>query len=173
MKPIPNYPRYFADELGQIYSVNHCSRYGYSNGKMKKLRHKILKDGRHMVILHVQKKLVYRYVHQLVLEVFVGPRPKGMLACHGHNGVGDNSVSNLYWGTEAQNNLDDKIRDGSIYWGERHSCSKLNELQVRTIRRCYQLGKDCGITHSYLGSVFGVRQDAITRIINRQRWKYC
>ena len=52
------------------------------------------------------------YVHALVLEHFVGPRPDGMESCHGVNGPSDNSLTNLSWGTPSSNNLD-KQRDGT------------------------------------------------------------
>lgn len=44
--------------------------------------------------------------HRLVLEAFVGPRPPGMVGCHGYGGPLDNSVGNLRWDTPAANTAD-------------------------------------------------------------------
>lgn len=47
-----------------------------------------------------------RYVHQLVLEAFVGPRPEGHEACHVNGERGDNRLTNLRWDTISENRLD-------------------------------------------------------------------
>lgn len=52
-----------------------------------------------------------RYVHQLVLEAFVGPRPDGAVACHWNDVPDDNRLSNLRWDTPAGNRAD-IIRNG-------------------------------------------------------------
>ena len=52
-----------------------------------------------------------RKVHQLVLEAFVGPRPKGYEACHKNDVSTDNRLENLYWGTREQN-VSDQKRNG-------------------------------------------------------------
>lgn len=58
-------------------------------------------------------------VHTLVLTAFVGPRPEGREALHGDNGVHDNSLDNLRWGTRSENILDDirrGVRDQQYGW---------------------------------------------------------
>lgn len=44
-----------------------------------------------------------RFVHRMVLEAFVGPRPEGMVAMHLNNDRADNRVENLRWGTLSEN----------------------------------------------------------------------
>ena len=51
----------------------------------------------------------HEYVHRLVLETFVGPRPDGMEARHLNGDCQDNRVENLIWGTPLENGAD-KIR---------------------------------------------------------------
>ena len=53
-----------------------------------------------------------RYGHRLVLEAFVGPRPPGRECCHRDGNPANNHVSNLYWGTSAENRQD-SIRHGT------------------------------------------------------------
>lgn len=47
-----------------------------------------------------------RYVHHLVLETFVGPRPDGMETRHLNGNHSDNRVENLAWGTKSENGAD-------------------------------------------------------------------
>jgi hypothetical protein len=51
-------------------------------------------------------------VHLLVLEAHVGPRPEGMVACHGPGGKHDNHVHNLRWDTQSSN-IRDTLADGT------------------------------------------------------------
>lgn len=50
-------------------------------------------------------KYQYRSVHSLVLEAFIGPRPKGMIARH-LDGTRRNHLDNLAWGTHSENARD-------------------------------------------------------------------
>lgn len=51
-----------------------------------------------------------RLVHQIVLEVFVGPRPSPQTQSRHLNGIPhDNRVTNLRWGTAAENVADQFI----------------------------------------------------------------
>jgi len=52
------------------------------------------------------------FVHQLVAAAWIGPCPNGQQVRHGPNGVTDNSVSNLCYGTRRDDSLD-KRRDGT------------------------------------------------------------
>jgi hypothetical protein len=55
------------------------------------------------------------YVHTLVLEAFVGPRPPGAEACHGPGGVDDNTPANLRWDSHDEN-MRDLVRAGKHHW---------------------------------------------------------
>lgn len=54
-----------------------------------------------------------RYVHRLVLETFVGPRPEGMEACHNNGDPTDNRLGNLRWDTRSEN-VKDAVRHGVV-----------------------------------------------------------
>lgn len=76
----------------------------------------------------------------LVLLAFVGPRPLKPTrheACHGDGDRSNDHLSNLRWGTR-QSNSDDRIRHGTV---PRPKNSKLNEAQVRGIRRRHARGE--------------------------------
>lgn len=52
---------------------------------------------------------ITKYVHTLVLEAFVGPKPEGMEACHFPDAdPSNNNLSNLRWGTR-RDNSDDRL----------------------------------------------------------------
>ena len=51
-------------------------------------------------------------IHQLVAVAWIGPRPDHQQVRHGPNGVQDNSVANLCYGTQSEDGLD-KRRDGT------------------------------------------------------------
>ena len=56
-----------------------------------------------------------RRVAHLVLEAFIGPRPKGYISRHLDDFCWNNRVENLSWGTYSQN-LEDRRKNG-IVWG--------------------------------------------------------
>ena len=66
-----------------------------------------------------------RYIHRLVLHAFVGP-PNGRIVRHKDNDASNNCLSNLQYGTPADNTEDRKRHDT---WG-----TKLNERKVKIIR---------------------------------------
>jgi hypothetical protein len=70
-----------------------------------------------------------RFIHNLVLEAFVGPRPEGLLGCHKDDNPANNNIKNLYWGTAKQNTAD-AIRNGNTRDGENSSSAKLTEATV-------------------------------------------
>jgi hypothetical protein len=107
---------YQASDQGRIRSVDRSmphSGYGTINlkgrvlspapvGKSGHLKTNLWKDNiRHGL-----------YVHRLVSLIWIGPCPDGQEVCHGPNGVSDNSVGNLSYGTHQQNSLD-MYRDGT------------------------------------------------------------
>lgn len=68
-----------------------------------------------------------RPLHLLVLWSFTGRREPGMLACH-RNGKGfDNRLSNLYWGTHADN-MADMVRHGTHNMARRKACPLGHDL---------------------------------------------
>ena len=52
-----------------------------------------------------------RYIHHLVAEAFIGPRPDGMEVRHKNGDMLDNRASNLVYGTSGENHLD-TVRHG-------------------------------------------------------------
>src|SRR6266571_51251 len=64
-------------------------------------------SGRYLRIrLRVHNAKYERFVHHIVLESFVGPRPSGMWACHNNDDRNNNALSNLRWDIPSANSLD-------------------------------------------------------------------
>ena len=112
-------------------------------------------------------KRTSRPIHWLVLEAFVGPRPKGMLGCHNNGSKKDNRISNLRWDTP-QANADDRVKHGTLCCGEASHMAKLTEVQVRKIRKFY----DEGIGPSLIGEWFRIDRVRVWSIGTRKTWKH-
>lgn len=117
-------------------------------------------------------KCYTRLVHQLVLETFVGLCPDGMEARHLDGNPQNNRLNNLRWGTHKQNMLD-AVKHGTAFClrnkGEKHSCSKLTEENVKTIIRDYRTGL---FTYAEIANKYGVRRQTIGKIVTGKRWKH-
>jgi hypothetical protein len=63
-------------------------------------------------------------VLSLVLITFVGPRPLGAFGLHNNDDPSDNRLSNLRWGTPAENAADRMVNGGQRF-GDRHHDTKV------------------------------------------------
>ena len=106
------------------------------------------------------------YVHRLVLEAFVGPRPEGMACRHLDGDRANNRVENLAWGTYSENERD-KLRHGTWLMGEAIN-ARLTEAEVLEIRRL--AGE--GARFVDLAPVFGVTRQNVAAIVRRRSWRH-
>lgn len=122
-----------------------------------------------VVHLKIDGKVARFRVHQLVLQVFVGPRPEGMICRHLDGDPTNNRPSNLRWGTPKENS-EDMMRHGThvAHKGEACHLSKLTEPEIREIIRL----RETGISTSKIGRMFGVHQSLVSRIANRRLWAH-
>lgn len=104
------------------------------------------------------------FVHDLVMLTFRGPKPEGAQVCHWDDDKANNVLSNLRYGT-AQDNSDDKHRNGYSGKGERHPGARLTAEDVIAIRRSDEPG-------TVLAHRFGVHPGHISSIRNRKTWKH-
>lgn len=80
----------------------------------------VLLDGYLRISFHLKKDQKWRwfYIHLLVLETFVGLRPKGMQGCHNDGNPLNNNLDNLRWDTPLNNILDrDRSNFSSVWFG--------------------------------------------------------
>jgi predicted XRE-type DNA-binding protein len=106
-------------------------------------------------------------VHTLILLAFVGPCPEGQQCRHfPDSDPTNNHLSNLQWGTQAENEAD-KIVHGTSNQGERNGHAKLSSEDVIQIRRLYETGD---YKQGELAEMYHVGQSRISYIINRKNW---
>jgi hypothetical protein len=106
-----------------------------------------------------------RKVHTLVLETFVGPRPKGCDACHKDGSRTNSKLSNLRWATRAKN-MADARRHGTLTEGAKHGHAKLTAAAVAEIRFL----ASTGVLQKTLAKRFKVTSGHVSEIVNRKTW---
>lgn len=150
-KSIPGFPNYEVSDLGRVRRVasTSCLKSWTTSGYL-------------CVALGFKKN---RYVHHIVALVFLGPTPEGQEIRH-KDGVKSNCRrDNLEFGTR-QDNIDDRRRHGRTLEGDTHPNSKLNSVQVLSIRARYTNGESMGS----LAREHNVNIVSVSNIIHRRTW---
>ena len=164
---IEGYPGY---RIGRDGEVQSCWSRGFRRtptGTWRPLKPYRRRRGCLTVNLHRDGGETSRYVHHLVLEAFVGPRPLGLICCHNDGDPANNRVENLRWDTY-QSNSDDMLCHGTRLMGAATARSKLDEDQVVAIRR----SRSEGVPLAELASVYGVTRQNVQAIVHRRSWRH-
>ena len=133
-REIADCPGYFVSNLGRVRSP-----YG-PKGEGRILRGVKDRKGYVCVTLKVGDGFVNKMVHHLVLEVFVGPRPEGMQACHHpDHSPSNNALSNLRWDPHLENSRD-MDRQGRRRKGPGAYAQKISDAKARKILEAKALG---------------------------------
>lgn len=116
--PIPGYEGYYdVSDMGRVKSLARVVV--RNNGWLLPVRERILaggiSDGYHTVILARNGAKRNTATHRAVMLAFVGPRPDGMCIRHLNGNSTDNRLSNLTYGTPAENSQD-SIKHGTQYF---------------------------------------------------------
>jgi hypothetical protein len=118
-----------------------------------------------------QGKRLYRHVHCLVAEAFLGPAPEGTEVNHIDNDPANNAVTNLEWITHADNLAHARAQGrmknpprmtGSAHWGAR-----LTEPDIPVIRSLHGI-----VPQVDLARRFGVSVGAISHVQNGHTWRH-
>lgn len=125
--------RYEVSDLGRVRSV---PRQVINSGQVKMEPGGLLNPYWHRRHLKVtlygdNKRERQVFVHILVLESFVGPKPRGMLGCHKDDDPRNNTLRNLRWDTPAANSRD-AVRNGLHPETKRTQCDYGHPLDGRT-----------------------------------------
>lgn len=167
--PIPKYTGYKITTNGQVWSSWKRGRRPIILDQWRKLKPQVDKLGRHHYCLKVNQTRHTRYAHQLVLETFIGPRPKGMVTCHNNGNASDNRLENLRWDTQSAN-IYDSIKHGTYFRcksiGILNSQAKLTEKQVRVIKWALHHS----VSQTFLAKAFRISQQSISGIKIGTRW---
>lgn len=125
-------------------------------------------DGHIQVAINTVKRMRPRKAHRLVAAAFLGEEPPGMEVCHNDGDPANNHVSNLRYGTRAEN-IADRYKHGWVNRGEAHGANKLTEPDVLEIKRLLAEGK---LFQREIGAKFGVSQAAIGKIAANKMWQW-
>lgn len=107
--------------------------------------------------------------HRFAWEQRHGPIPKGLIVRHKCDNPLCVHVEHLELGTACDNTRDILKRGRwGDHTGERSGVAKLNEFQVRLIRKRRKLG----LTLSQLAREFGVNVPCIHKIVRRESWAH-
>lgn len=161
---------YEVSDMGRVKSL--ARRIIRGDGKWQSIGERIMKQhpngsGHYAVSLaHNGIRSTYK-VHTLVLEAHCCPRPEGMECRHLDGDKLNNVLSNLVWGTHAEN-MRDSVEHGTRARGENNGQSKLTEESVREI---HKLRRD-GLKLRQIASIFGVGITAIYKILEGYTWSH-
>lgn len=172
-KPIKGYEGYY--EICNIGNkVKSCAK-TWSVGKKGDTILKLGKRGAknqvyYFVVLCVNNVKKYAAVHRLVATHFVDNPNNYDVVNHLDSDTLNNDYDNLEWTTTLGNVQHSwKFGKQKSQQGEKHGRSRLTEKQVLEIRELH--AKD-NIEHLQLAKMYGIARTAITRILNRTRWKH-
>ena len=166
-RQIAGFARYIIAEDGTILSRCRCG--GWADIPWSEARRLVpwIRNDYQTVMLHGEGMSRKIHIHTLVLVSFVGPRPDGHECRHLDGNKTNNHVTNLRWGTHAENRHD-KILHGTSNQGERHPLAKLTEANVLEIRRRAANGE----LHRILAVEFHVLRSSLSNIVRRISWKH-
>lgn len=168
-RDVPGFPDYRVGSDGSVWSKRVSARWGQPP-RWTKINGSLADHGYVKVSLFVDGQgKVDKYVHQLVLEAFVGPCPEGMEACHDPDRTRtNNTLSNLRWDTR-KGNIADKVTHGTQPFGEDVHCAKLTESQVAEARERYAAGD---VTMQAIADDLGVNQITAFDFIRGKTWPH-
>lgn len=165
---------YEVSNLGRIRSISRIVKHPFKgthkiNGKIRKQT--LNSNGYRMVNLSYKGKTKYCSVHRLVCEAFNGApaTPKHQVA-HNDGNKQNNNRENLRWAT-VKENMKDRSDHGNtvIRFGEDSNFARATETVVHMMRAMWRSGK---YSQSKIGDMFGFPQSAVSKIVNKKRWKH-
>jgi hypothetical protein len=166
-REIPWASGYRVGSDGTVWSRRTSSMLGKMSDSWRPLKPKRYPAGYLNVRLLVSGRSYYRFVHRLVLEMFIGPCPDGMECRHIDGNPGNNNLSNLAWDLPA-NNAADKVLHGTKLEGSKVKNAVTDEADVLKIKRLLRFG----IQHRILAYAFGVSVSVIDGISGGKSWNH-
>ncbi len=155
---------YQISNLGRVKSLRKIR--GIQIQKEKILTLQPIKGGYYRAKLCKNGKEKSYLVHRLVAETFI---PEHFTVNHKDGNKSNNTVDNLEWVTQKENNIH-AYKMGLKPYGTQRADSKLTEQQVKEIRKVYiPFDKNYGIRA--LARKYNVNPTIIQRVVNRTSYK--
>lgn len=161
---IPTDPEYAVSDCGRVFAWSVTTR--HRRGQLRELAQTINPNGYRYVRITRSKTSRPNTVHRLVALMFLPPPSPGQgIVRHLDGNQTNNRVSNLAWGTYAEN-MADCIRHGRTLRGTRNTNAKLTDNVIRAVRL---LAAD-GFSPPALAAFFGVDANTVQRVITGEHW---
>jgi len=156
---IAGFPGYRVSSDGMVWSCWKKACWKHTPSVMTDQWHELtvrpVRGGYLQAALYRERRQVRRYIHRLVLEHFVGPKPSGMQACHfPDRNRTNNRVENLRWDT-AKNNCADRESHGGTCRGSKSGKSVWMEADVLEARRMLREGSVARVVAERFGVSIG------------------
>jgi hypothetical protein len=171
---VPEYPDYAVSNYGEVYSfprkiVRLNSQSGQPNeitvrGGM--LNHSLSVHGYPRVQLSRPGEKIKKYVHSIVAETFIGPRPDGMETCH-NDGIKTNPEAWNLRHDKPKGNNSDMDKHGTRVKGEDISNARYTNEEIRNVK---MLLKKHGVMD--VSRLTGIPQPQISNIKTGHTWKH-
>ena len=168
---VPSNGFYEVSDEGEVRSIDRIIE---RKGKPTRLAGKVLKPLKHnqgywSVSLGAGKRCL---IHSLVMEAFVGPRPKGMDINHKNGDKKDNRLENLEYCSRSQN-MAHAVRAGlmpppPLKRGTAQHLNRLTEDQVREIRKWSSEGGGL----AQIARHYDVGQSTVRNILKGNTWSW-
>lgn len=172
-KPVQGYEGiYEVSNLGRVRSLDRFTRNRWGTlrpvaGAMKVPQ--VKREGYCYLNLYSERKARPMYVHRLVALAFL-PNPDDLPQVNHKDGdKANNAVTNLEWCSKSDNcqhAIDEGLYEQAR--GESSGSAKVTESDVIEMRRLWA----SGMLQKDIAARFGIGRKAVTKIVNRQRWKH-
>lgn len=107
------------------------------------------------------------YIHDLVAQAFIGPKPDGSSVNHIDGNKKNNNASNLEYTSHAEN-MSHAGSHGLMARGEDHPASKMTNQSVKQLRS----DRISGMSFLKLSAKYGIAIMTAHSIVNRKYWSH-
>lgn len=156
---IPDFENYEVSNLGSV-------RRNKKNDIYPKLLTPWKVNNRKVIRLTTGKKQINRYIYQLVMMAFAGPRPNGFVVAHLNGNSLDDRLENLKYCTQKEN-ISHMKAHGTLQNGEKHHASVFKKWQILAMR--YLARK--GISQRKIAILFDTQPSNVNIIVRNKGWK--
>lgn len=167
---IPGYPGYHISKRGKIYSRWDVNGKGILSKRYHLKQPHLNKKGRYIIGLSQPGIGTTKWlVHRLVALVYL-PNPEGLpYICHKDNVPTNNSVNNLYWGTQ-KDNMSQASKEGRMIQakGKDSVHYKGTEIQRSYIPRLINLG----FTRKEISEIMNLGVQLVSDYYNKYKETY-
>lgn len=166
-RPVPGFDGYLVGDDGSVLSCWERGRWHRTTGTWRQMKTPPDDHGYFQVNLYRFGERVHCKVHLLVLLAFVGPPPDGLICRHLNGNQTDNRLTNLAYGTYAENSAD-TVRHGRTNRGQRCHAAKITSEVAISIRQRVAAGE----LQKHLAAELGLSTSTVCDVVNYRTWAY-